>query len=222
METTRIPPRSLPVTTLEVFLARCATLSRIQRRKRFLQRIHDKALLLSSVRQTLSPLLALPVELKLHIISRIPHDRYLTLACLHWTHSSFISLISKARVRSKLSRLALCDQLLTTENHYEHLLPPNHYYCYVCPRLLPEEAFPFHLEHDFAIFEDPPYHWPQYCKQCVARDVIHRVVHVDLLCGGILVPPSTPVPQDCGEDSEGGIKAGSQAAGVRSGHEFCG
>ena len=166
------------------------------------------------------------MELKLHIISRIPHDRYPTLACLRRTHSSFLNLIPKAIIRSKLSRLALCDQLLTTEKHYKYLLPPNHYPCHVCARVLPEEAFPFHLEHNFAIVEKPPYYWPQCCKQCVARVVIHRVAYSDLLRGGTVAPPSTrsamPIPRDCSEDDEGRIEAESQAAGARSGHEFCG
>lgn len=211
METTKNPHRSLPFTTLDGFLARCATFRKSQKNNRFLHPNRKKASLPAPGCETLPPLLVLPVEIKLEIISSIPHDRHPTLACLRRTHSSFLNLIPKATIRSKLSRLALCDQLLTTETHYAYLLPPDHYPCHVCARVLPTDAFPFDLEHKFAMVEDPPYHWPQSCKKCVAKEVVHRIVHLDVGRGGLVAPPATrsasPIPQDSSGDNEGGVAA---------------
>lgn len=91
--------------------------------------------------QALPPLLALPVELMLEIISYLPHDEYPSRACLRRTHSSFLQLIPKAEIRSKLSDSQLSDQLLRTELDYSYLFPPNHYPCFFCARLLPMVAF---------------------------------------------------------------------------------
>lgn len=211
MEATRTPPRSLLVATIQRLLARCATLRKSLKRNRFLHSNHKKSSLSAPVPQNESPLLVLPVEIKLEIISRIPHDRHPTLACLRRTHSSFLDLIPKAKIRSEMSRLALCDQLLTTERHYAYLLPPNHYPCHVCARVLPTDAFPFDLEWNFAVAEDPPYHWPQSCRKCVAKEVVHRLVHLDVVRGGLVAPPATrsasPIPQDCSGGNEGGGQA---------------
>ena len=87
-----------------------------------------------------SSLLALPLELQLGIISLLAHDEYPSLACLRRTHSHFLALIPKAQIRSGLSRTELCSQLRKTELEYEYLLPPEHYPCYFCARVLPHEA----------------------------------------------------------------------------------
>ena len=208
MKTTKTPHRSLPVTTRRGFLARCAT---FRKNNCFLHPDRKKMSLPAPVCQTQPPLLVLPVEIKSEIISHIPHDRFPTLACLRRTHSSFLNLIPKAAIRSKLSRPALCDQLLTTETHYAYLLPPDHYPCHVCARVLPADAFPFHLEQKFAIVEDPPYHWPQSCKQCVAKEVIHRLTHLAVVRGGLVAPPATrsasPIPPDYSGDNQGRVEA---------------
>ena len=87
-----------------------------------------------------SSLLALPLELQLEIISLLAHDEYPSLACLRRTHSHFLALIPKAQIRSGLSRTELCSQFRKTELEYEYLLPPKHYPCYFCARVLPHEA----------------------------------------------------------------------------------
>ncbi len=94
-----------------------------------------------SIEQALSPLLTLPVELRLEIISHLPHDEYPSRACLRRTHSSFLSLIPKADIRSKLSDTDLANQLLKAEVEYAYLLPPDHYPCYFCARVLPLDAY---------------------------------------------------------------------------------
>ena len=87
-----------------------------------------------------SSLLALPLELQLEIISLLAHDEYPSLACLRRTHSHFLALIPKAQIRSGLSRTEVCSQLRKTELEYGYLLPPEHYPCYFCARVLPHEA----------------------------------------------------------------------------------
>ena len=87
------------------------------------------------------PLLALPAELKLEIISRLLHDEYPSQACLRRTHSSFLPLIPKSDIRSNLTETELCNQLLRTELEYAYLFPPEHYPCYFCARVQPLDAF---------------------------------------------------------------------------------
>ena len=91
--------------------------------------------------QVLPPLLALPVELKSNIISHLPHDEYPSRACLRRTHSAFFQLIPKADSLSQLPLIDLADQLLRTELDNAYLLPPDHYPCYFCLRVLPLAAF---------------------------------------------------------------------------------
>lgn len=95
----------------------------------------------ASTEQALPLLLALPVELKLEIISHLPHDEYPSRACLRRTHSSFLQLIPKTDIRSKLSDTQLSYQLLKTELEYPYLFPPDHYPCFFCARVLPMDAF---------------------------------------------------------------------------------
>lgn len=86
-------------------------------------------------------LLELPVELQLEIISHLPHDQHPSRACLRRTHSSFLQLVPKSDIRSKISELQLYNQLLRTELDYTYLLPPDHYPCFFCARVLPIYAF---------------------------------------------------------------------------------
>ena len=102
---------------------------------------HKMNLTSESTEQALPPLLALPVEVKLKIISCLPHDEYPSQACLRRTHSSFLPLIPKSDIRSKLTETELCNQLLRTELEYAYLLPPAHYPCYFCARVQPLDAF---------------------------------------------------------------------------------
>ena len=99
-----------------------------------------------STESAVSPLLALPVELTLEIISHLGHDVFPSRACLRRTHSSFLQLIPKADIRSKLSDRDLSEQLLKAELEYEYLLPHDHYPCYYCARVLPLDAFTVTLE----------------------------------------------------------------------------
>lgn len=112
------------------------------------------------------PLLALPTELKLEIISHLPHDPYPSLACLRRTHSSFLDLIPKAHICSKLSANELCGQLLKTELEYAYLLPPGHYPCYVCTRVLPLDAFPITPGRHCDCDDYEPYSRTRFCTDC--------------------------------------------------------
>ena len=106
---------------------------------------------LASCCESVPPILALPVELKLDILSKIPHDEYPSLACLRRTHSSFLDLVPKAHIRYQLSETDLCHQLLKTELAYAYLLPPDHYPCYLCARVLPLDVFT--IVHPFPFFD---------------------------------------------------------------------
>ena len=143
--------------------------------------------------QTLSPLLTLPVELKELIISYLCDDHYPSLVCLRRTHSSFITVIPKAQIRSNLSRADLLQQFLVTERLFPDLLPRDHYPCYVCARVLPLSVFPFTLEHHFDNEENPSYCWPRCCDGCPGRWAFCRVSHVDeTLSPGTIAPSTTP------------------------------
>ena len=93
-----------------------------------------------ALEQATSPLFALPLELQLEIIPLLTHDEYPSLACLRRTNSYFLALIPKARIRSGLSHTELCSQVLKPEFEYAYLLPPKHYPCYFCARVLPLKA----------------------------------------------------------------------------------
>lgn len=140
--------------------------------------------------QALPPLLALPVELKLNIISHIPHDEFPTRACLRRTHSSFLTLIPKTHVRSPLSDVDLSNQLLKTELEYIYLLPADHYPCYFCARVLPLEAFsidPFDAFHKH-------YRRCTDCRQLKIsrRSFIETLIWVGCTMEDLPMPPSRP------------------------------
>ena len=144
-----------------------------------------------STEKALPPLLTLPVELKLEIISHLPHDEYPSRACLRRTHSSFLQLIPKADIRSKLSDTELSNQLLKTEMEYAYLFPPDHYPCYMCARVLPLGAF------DDSI-SDPHAHY-RSCQQCrmlkrssYRRSFIESIIWIGCTCEKLPMPPLRP------------------------------
>ena len=142
--------------------------------------------------QTLPPLLALPSELKLQIISHLPHDEYPSHACLRRTHSSFRDLIPKASIRSSVSQEHLASQLFFTEGNYAYLLPLGHYPCYTCIKVLPVDVFPASLEHYFDDKKHPAYYWPRCCQNCAPDEVQYRVSHLDRTRPpGIIAPPNS-------------------------------
>lgn len=89
----------------------------------------------------LSPLLALPTELKLDIITYLYDDTSPNLTCLRRTHTFFLSITLKSDIRSKSSVSLLRSQILSTELNYPYLLPPDHYPCYGCTAVLPTKDF---------------------------------------------------------------------------------
>ena len=94
------------------------------------------------------PLLALPVELKLHILSYLsvkkpflsPGQNILSLMILRRTHRSFREIIPHAPYASVVrpSKLFL---LLEAEINHPYLFPPNHYPCYGCLWLIEGSGF---------------------------------------------------------------------------------
>ena len=149
-----------------------------------------------STEQVLPHLLALPVELKLAIISHLPHDEYPTRACLRRTHSSFLQLIPKADIRSKLSDTELSDQLLKTELEYAYLFPPDHYPCFFCARVLPLDAFNDSISNSCA---HSPFKRRRSCRDCrmlkrssYRRSFIESIVWIGCTFEELPMPPLRP------------------------------
>ena len=153
---------------------------------------------LESTDQASPSLVTLPVELKLEIISYLPHDEYPTRACLRRTHPSFFHIIPKSDIRSRLALTKFADQLLETELEYAYLFPPEHYPCYLCVRVLPLGAFD-------GTVEDPDQDTKlgdlRCCHDCRRLDnVIYKRSFVELLrwiafkCTRMPMPPSRPEP----------------------------
>ena len=84
---------------------------------------------------SLPPLLALPLELKLHILSylHLDDDDYadLSLIILRHTHRSFRNIIPHAPYASK-DKTHNEFQLDRAERQYPYLIPPMTYPCYGC------------------------------------------------------------------------------------------
>lgn len=89
----------------------------------------------------LSPLLALPLELKLEIISYLIPSDTPDLALLRRTYSSFHAAIPKSQLRSKPTALELRDQLFNAQFFYSYLLPNQHLPCRECSILFPRDTF---------------------------------------------------------------------------------
>lgn len=112
-----------------------------------------------------SRLLALPTELKLQIISCIPRGGSPSLACLRRTHMSFLNLIPKSKIRSKISPFRLSCELLDTEISYPYLLPLDHYPCYSCIAVLSVQNFqPFSTQTDHVIGGARAF--DRFCSRC--------------------------------------------------------
>ena len=143
--------------------------------------------------QTPSPLLRLPVELKQHIISYLFDDAFPSLVCLRRTHTTFLTVIPKAQIRSKLSEKNLFHQLCAAETLHPYLLPENHYPCYTCARVLPVHVFSVALEYHFDNDENPSYYWPRCCDDCSDKGAYYRVCSLNKTLGpGTIAPPNTP------------------------------
>lgn len=116
----------------------------------------------------LPPLLALPMEMKLQIISYLPHDKSPNLACLRRTHKSFRVIIPKSDIRSKSPPIILHRQLLDTELNHSYLLPLDHYPCYRCTAVLPSQNFhPWMVQCNFIIGGAHAYN--RFCYRCGFR-----------------------------------------------------
>ena len=144
-----------------------------------------------STEKALPPFLALPVELRLEIISHLPHDEYPSRACLRRTHSSFLQLIPKADIRSKLPDTELSNQLLKTEMEYAYLFPPDHYPCYMCARVLPLGAFDDTVSDPHAQYRS--------CQECrmlkrstYRRSTIESIIWIGCTCEELPMPPWRP------------------------------
>lgn len=117
-----------------------------------------------------SPLLALPTELKLQIISCIPRGSSPSLACLRRTHTSFLNLIPKSEIRSKTSSFRLRCELFETEMSYPYLLPLDHYPCYSCFAVLSVQNFePYATQTDHAIGGARALH--RFCSRCCEENL---------------------------------------------------
>ena len=145
--------------------------------------------------QAQPPLLALPAELKLKIISRLLHDSYPSQACLRRTHSSFLPLIPKSSIRSNLTDTELCNQLLRTELEYPYLFPPQHYPCYFCARVQPLESFVV----DVDPFAELLFDGQRSCGDCrllrkkrYGRSFLETLVWIGRTLERLPVPPSPP------------------------------
>ena len=90
--------------------------------------------------ETLSPLLALPVELKMQIITHLASS-YLALKVLRRTHRSFCALIPRLRRIQYVSAGDYSAFLLAAERTSSSLFPPNLYPCHLCSKVLPAEYF---------------------------------------------------------------------------------
>ena len=111
------------------------------------------------------PLLALPTELKLHIITYLYVDQTPNLACLRRTHTSFRDIIPKSDVRSTSPAPLLRHQLLDAELNYPYLLPVDHYPCYKCTAVLPVQDFhPYLVQCNLAIGGACAYN--RFCNRC--------------------------------------------------------
>ena len=90
--------------------------------------------------QNLPPLLALPLELKLQIITCLHDSRLPKLALLRRTDFSFLHIIPKSDVRAKAGP-NLSNQLREAESTWPFLLPQYHYTCYTCLNVFPQLRF---------------------------------------------------------------------------------
>ena len=146
-------------------------------------------------KQALPPLLALPNELKLDIISRLLHDEYPSQACLRRTHSSFLPLIPKSDIRSNLTETELCNQLLRTELEYAYLFPPEHYPCYFCARVQPLGAFVVAFDRFSSLIFDGQ----RCCMDCrllkpkgYRRSFLESLIWIGSTLEELPMPPSRP------------------------------
>ena len=110
----------------------------------------------------LPPILLLPVELTLHILSHLKATSRIDLLILRQTHPSFRRVIPDFDLPRQLSRLALSFDTKSLRakfnigqrlNYYLEnaesyavqgkvdFFPPNHYPCYMCHRVLPSDQF---------------------------------------------------------------------------------
>lgn len=185
METTKPTLRAS-----STMMALCDTSSKGQEGRLLHEPDHEMASSPASGSQTLPPLLALPAELKLQIFSYLTDDDYPALPCLRRTHSSFLNLIPKARIRSSVSDETLYRQLVTTDMEYAYLLPPGHRPCFVCTEMLPFDAFDAKSEPYVRDDNDHGYRYIHCCKECSNTESF-----VDLLRAFQRpeAPPNTPI-----------------------------
>lgn len=183
----------------EPLLKHCQTTTvQIKRKNKRLSQLasHNMNLSTRSREQALPRLLGLPVELKLEIISHLPHDEYPSRACLRRTHSSFLQLIPKTDIRSKLSDTQLSDQLLKTELEYPYLFPPDHYPCFFCARVLPMDAFVDTVSNRSAHGPFPPHRCCCDCRmlKCSSyrRSFMESFIWIGCTLDELPTPPSRP------------------------------
>ncbi len=88
----------------------------------------------------LPPLLALPLELILQILSYLSDTNHCSLIILRRTHSSFRHIIPRDRITSS-PRAIKTAQLVFAEDNHSYLFPHDHYPCYVYFRALPGSKF---------------------------------------------------------------------------------
>ena len=90
----------------------------------------------------LPPLLALPLELKLQILTYLTDTKHCSLVILRRTHSSFRHIIPRDRITSS-PRAIKTVQLVFAEDNLSYLFPHDYYPCYFCFRALPGSKFDF-------------------------------------------------------------------------------
>ena len=79
----------------------------------------------------LSPILALPLELQLEMVPYLSDKHHPSLAILRRTHPTFRYIVPRDQFTSQ-SRSSKNAQLLTAEDDYSYLFPPDHFPCYLC------------------------------------------------------------------------------------------
>ncbi len=143
------------------------------------------------------PLLALPVELKLHILSYlsvkkpfVSHQQdILSLIILRRTHRSFREIIPHAPYASECQTLRWF-QLHAAEKNHPYPIPPNHYPCYRCFRLIESSGFDKYgtpaIGHVLRAFLESNYP-DRRCNRCWDRyqQVQRRMMKSMLIYGGI-------------------------------------
>lgn len=91
----------------------------------------------------LPPLLVLPLELKLQIISHLQETQDCSLRILRRVHSSFRHIINPHGPSTCPDSVRKAE-LQTAEDKHPYLFPPDHFPCYCCYDVFPGSSFNYY------------------------------------------------------------------------------